>query len=264
MTGPPTAPHSPANGRRDEAREQALLSALADLPTDDPRRDAVRSELITMHLPLVRHLAARYRERGEPWDDLMQVGTVGLIQAVDRFDPGRDVAFSSFATPTILGEIRRHFRDRTWAVHVPRRMQELQAQVTATVDELTRTQQRSPSVREIAEALDITTEDVLRALEARQAYASDPLDGTGEAVGESPGLLAATAVDDPAFAALIDREALRPLVARLPERERQIVHLRFAENRSQSEIAHQLGISQMHVSRLLARSLAELRDGLAA
>ncbi len=259
----------PLDGRRNRSEDQRqherdLLHELATLPTGDPRRGPLRDELVANHLPLVRHLARRYRERGEPLEDLVQVGTVGLISAIDRFDPSRGVELSTFATPTILGEIRRHFRDRSWAVHVPRRLQELQGRVTAAADDLSATLHRSPTVRELAEALGVTEEEILEALEARHAYSADSLDiEPDEDSGRAAAVALAVGAEDPALAAVEDREALRPLLAALPERERQIITLRFFRNMSQSQIAQELGMSQMHVSRLLARTLGQLRAGLA-
>jgi len=250
--------------RADEQRrrEHALFAERTALAADDPRREAIRDELITMHLPLVQHLAWRYRDRGELHDDLVQVGTVGLIKSVDRFDPDMGAEFSTYATPTILGEIKRHFRDRAWAVRVPRRLQELQSQVASRTDELTRTLQRSPTVAELAASLDVTQEDILDALEARHAYATDSLEAAGDA-DESPTLNQRIGMDEPGFEEIEDREALRPLLEQLPERERRIIGLRFFHNMSQTQIAEEVGISQMHVSRLLARSLGTLRAGLA-
>lgn len=214
-----------------------------------------------MHLPLVQHLAWRYHDRGEPLEDIVQAGTVGLIKAIDGFDVDRGVELSTYATPTILGEIKRHFRDRTWAVHVPRRLQELQGRVAGRVDELSATLHRSPTVREVAQSLDISEQDVLDALEVRQSRTSESLDQT---TGLTPGDSEPTAVAvvDPAFDDIDDRESLRPLLEALPERERAIITMRFVRGMSQSAIAAELGISQMHVSRLLARSLRDLREGL--
>lgn len=254
-----TASSTKAEERR--RREHELFAEVATLPPDDPRRRAIRDELVTMHLPLVRHLAVKYRDRGEPLDDLVQVGTVALIKSVDSFDSTRGVEFSSYATPTILGEIKRHFRDHAWAIRVPRGLQELQARVVACTDELTARLHRSPTVREIAESLGSTQEDVLEALESRAAFSVDPLDHTDDdqsAVADRLGL------EDAALAEVDEREALRPLLDALPDRERRIIQLRFFEHRTQSQIAAELGISQMHVSRLLARTLATLRDGLSA
>ena len=248
-------------GPEQRRRERELIDQLHALAPDDPQRARVRDELVTMHLPLVRHLAARYRGRGESVDDLVQVGSVGLISAVDRYDPARGVELASFATPTILGEIKRHFRDHAWAIRVPRGLQELSARVTRTVDDLTRDLGRSPTVREVAQELGIEEEEVLSALEARHALSADSLttaDGDG---GEGDRLGGAL---DPAFEEIEEREALRPLLEGLPARERRILTLRFAEEMSQAQIAQELGISQMQVSRLLARTLEDLRSGLLA
>jgi RNA polymerase sigma-B factor len=261
VTSGASAPSTSLSGAERRRRERQLLTELADLEDGEPRRAAVRDELVTMHLPLVQHLARRYRDRGESVDDLVQVGTVGLIKAVDRFDLSRDVEFSTYATPTILGEIKRHFRDRTWAVRVPRRMQELQAQVTVRSEELTRTLQRTPTVRELAASLDVAEDDILDAIEARHAYATDSIDDGDD--GTEP-VTSRLGVDDPAFEAIDDRETLRPLLEQLSERDRRIILLRFFHNMNQTQIADELGISQMHVSRLLARSLAQLRSGMVA
>jgi RNA polymerase sigma-B factor len=248
------------------AREHDLLDELSTLAPDDPRRGGIRDEVVLMHLALVRHLARRYRDRGESLDDLIQVGTVGLINAVDRFDTTRGVEFSTFATPTILGEIKRHFRDRTWSIRLPRRLQEVNAAVSRSTDTLTQELGRSPTVREIAAALDISPDEVLEAIEARHAYATSSLDAQFDGDDSGPGgsLGDTLADDEDALSAIEDREALRPLLAALPERERRIVMLRFFHNRTQSQIAEELAISQMHVSRLLARTLTTLRQQLAA
>ena len=252
-------------GDEQRAREKDLLGRLAALDPDEPERQRVRDELVLMHLPLVHHLARRYRDRGEPTEDLLQVGTVGLINAIDRFDPSMGTEFATFATPTILGEIKRHFRDRTWAVKVPRRMQELHIAVSAATEGLAQTLGRSPTVHEIAENLDVTDDDVLDALEVRHAYAADSLDPLGSPSDDASYAIADSLGDlDDALEAVDYRETLRPLLAALPERERRIVLLRFFQNRSQAQIAEELGISQMHVSRLLARTLVQLRDEMNA
>jgi RNA polymerase sigma-B factor len=200
VTSGASAPSTSLSGAERLRRERELLTELAGLEAGDPRHAAVRDELVTMHLPLVQHLARRYRDRGESVDDLVQVGTVGLIKAVDRFDVSRDVEFSTYATPTILGEIKRHFRDRAWTIKVPRRLQELQAQVTARSDELTRTLHRAPTVRELAASLGVSEDDVLDAIEARHAYATGTIED-----GDDDGTAAVTSrlgVDDPAFEAI--------------------------------------------------------------
>ncbi|MEZ5114858.1 MAG: RNA polymerase sigma factor SigF [Candidatus Nanopelagicales bacterium] len=251
-------------GERDRERERALLVELAALPEDDPRRREVRDTLVTMHLPLVEYLARRFRDRGESHDDLVQVGTIGLIKAVDRFDPERGVEFSTYATPTIVGEIKRHFRDRGWAVRVPRRLQELRMALTRANGELSQTLGRSPTVRELAEHLGISEEEVLEGLESAQAYATTSLDAAsgGDDGDDSPALADTLGGEDEALEGVEYREALKPLLAALPERERRIILLRFFHNKTQSQIAEEIGISQMHVSRLLAKSLAQLRTGL--
>lgn len=210
-----------------------------------------------MHLPLVRHLARRYAGRGEPMDDLVQVGTEGLIKAVDRYDPDRGTSLATFAVPTILGEIKRHFRDRTWAAHVPRRLQELYVRVTRTTDELTSSQGRPPTVREVAEALGVTEHEVLEAMGARHAYAADPIEAEESAVMVSVG------AEDPALATIEDRQALLPALQALPPQEQHVVVRRFLHERTQADIAEELGVSQMQVSRLLARALHRLRGELA-
>lgn len=234
---------------------------MGGLGHEEPRRAIVRDELVRMHMPLVEHLARRYRDRGEAYEDLVQVGMVGLVKAVDRFDTERGVEFSTFATPTIVGEIKRHFRDRTWSVKVPRRLQELHASVTKTVERLSAELGRSPTVHEIAMKLDVTDQDVLDALEVAQVYTTSSLDAPARDE-ESSSIADSIGGDDPELEAVEYREALRPLLEALPERERRIVMLRFFHNQSQSQIAAAMGISQMHVSRLLAASLAKIRTGL--
>lgn len=257
------APGEGSWGESQRRHEHALLDELQRLEAGDPRRVIVRDELITLHLPLVTHLARRYRDRGESWDDLVQVGTVGLIKAIDGYDPSHGTELSTYATPTILGEIKRHFRDRAWAVRVPRRLQELSLRVAATSDDLTHTLQRSPTVREIADALDVSQTDVLEALEARQAYTADSID-VDDDDDATPSAVLSMGADDPAFASIDDIETLRPLLAALTDRERTLIRMRFFDNMTQSQIADELGISQMHVSRLLARTLTTLRAGMNA
>ena len=219
----------------------------------------VRAELVELHLPLVRFFARRYAGRGEPLDDLVQVASLGLLKAIDRFEPERGLEFSTYASPTVLGEIRRHFRDRTWAVHVARGLQELTAQVGAVVPDLTQELGRAPSVPELAARVGQPEERVLEALECLSAHTTHSLDApTGEdyTLGDTLGF------EDGGLAEVETHESLTPALARLPERERRILQLRFYGNLTQSQIAARLGISQMHVSRLLARTLARLREEL--
>jgi RNA polymerase sigma-B factor len=249
-------------GDEQRARERELLDVLASEPEDSADFAAAREELITMHLPLVHHIARRYRDRGENYDDLVQVGTIGLISSIDRFDIGRGLEFSTFATPTIVGEIKRHFRDRTTTIRLPRRLQELRGPVYVATEDLTGELHRSPTVREIADRVGISPEDVLEVLEAQSAYSAKSLDDDGD--DDRGGVASTLGFEDPGMEEIEYRESLRPLLDKLPERERQIIMMRFFKNMSQSEIAEQVGISQMHVSRLLARALAELRAGLTA
>jgi RNA polymerase sigma-B factor len=237
-------------------RIETLLVELAGLGEHDPRRPALRRQAVESQLPLVHHLAQRFRGRGEPYDDLVQVGTIGLLNAVDRFDPERG-AFTGFAVPTILGEIRRHFRDRGWAMRVPRRLQELGRRVSAAREELTHTLGRSPTVQELAAHLQEDVDLVLEALDSASAYTMVPLPSTPE--DTTQGRLG---VLDDSLELVEDRATLRPLLAQLPARERTILALRFIRGMSQSQIAAEVGVSQMHVSRLLTRSLGTLREGL--
>ncbi len=234
--------------------QQAAVDALVSLDAGDPARALARDRVVAAHLPLVEALARRYTGRGEPYDDLVQVGTIGLLTAVDRFDPGRGVPLGAFAVPHVLGEIRRHFRDRGWAVRVPRRLQEHGRAVADARAALVQSLGRAPTVAEVARACGLDEEVVLAALESAGAYATVPLDD------DAPSQWAA---EDAGLAEVEDRAVLRPLLEALPARERRILALRFVRGMSQSQIAAEVGISQMHVSRLLARTLAQLRDRLA-
>jgi RNA polymerase sigma-B factor len=233
-----------------------LLEEYAALDENDPRREALRDRLVTGYLPVAQHIARRFAHRGEPLDDLTQVATVGLINAIDRFDPGKGGEFFSFAVPTISGEVRRHFRDQSWSMRVPRRL------INGAVSELSQTLGRAPRPSEIAQRLDLPVNEVLEGLEAAEAYRSSSLDEmlssedgsatVGELVGEA----------DDELDRVDYREALRPLLSELNQRERTIVMLRFFGNLTQTQIANEVGISQMHVSRLLAQTLTRLRDRL--
>jgi RNA polymerase sigma-B factor len=244
----------PGDGTQDEA--EGLLRRLAALPEQDPTRSTLRQQVVETKLPLVRHLAQRFRGRGEPLDDLVQVGAIGLLHAIDRFDPERG-SFTAFAVPTIVGEIRRHFRDRSWALRVPRRLQDLGRYVAQTREELTHLLERSPTVREVADRLGVEPELVLEAMETSGAQVTVPLPSASEENG-----FTALGVADHGLNLVEDRVTLQPLLARLPLRERTILALRFVQGMSQSQIAQEVGVSQMHVSRLITRSLATLRQGL--
>ncbi len=238
----------------DLSREQWRHAA-----SDASLRDAVVRE----HLPLVHRVASRFRNRGEPFDDLVQVGTIGLLGAIDRFDPERGVEFSSFAVPTIVGEIKRYFRDKSWAIRVPRRLQELRLEISATTVELTQRLGRSPTQRELAEAIGCSVETIVEGLDASNAYSTLSLDaGDDSDDSHSVRLLDVIGADDEQLDQIEIRESIKPLLDALDPRERRIVLLRFFQNRTQSEIAAEVGISQMHVSRLLNRALERLRNGL--
>jgi RNA polymerase sigma-B factor len=251
---PPVRRYAATATRRRTSAERRL-AALALLPTGDPERMRLRRQVVEEQLPLVHHLAGRFRGRGEPYDDLVQVGTIGLLHAVDRYDPARG-SFTTFAVPTILGEIRRHFRDRGWAMRVPRRMQDLARQVSETRELLTHRLDRSPTAQEIASQLGTEVDLVLEALETAGAYATVPLP-----TSESDLEFGYFGAIDEGLQHVENREALRPLLDRLSFRERRILALRFGRGMSQSQIAAEVGISQMHVSRLLTRSLGALRRG---
>ena len=223
----------------------------------DSRDPAVRDELVTAHLGLAEYLARRFSNRGEPLYDLVQVASVGLLKAVDRFEPNRGVEFSTYATHTIVGELKRHFRDKGWAVRAPRRMQELYLRLGGIISTLSQDLGRSPTIPELATEAEVSEEEVLEALEAGQAYRFASLDAPSP--GEDDSLGSHLGAEDPRMLDAEHRVALSPLLATLPQREQAILHLRFFEGLTQSEIAGRLGISQMHVSRLLARSLAQLR-----
>ncbi|GIG43876.1 hypothetical protein Dsi01nite_019170 [Dactylosporangium siamense] len=248
-----------------DSAAMSLLSLMADLPEGSADRQRIRARLIEMYLPLARYLAQRFRNRGELFDDLAQVANLGLVKAVDRFDPGRGSAFTSYAIPMITGELKRHFRDKCWDVRVPRRLQEIRMRISRVTEELTQTLGRSPTVTDLAVHLDATEEEIIEGMEAGQAYQTASLDapvhgGDGEVTGLGDLLGGA----DPEIEQVEVREALRPLLARLPAREQRIVAMRFSGNLTQSQIADQLGMSQMHVSRLQAAALTKLRAGLLA
>ena len=226
--------------------------------TGDPE---VRDQLIVSHLNLVRFLASKFKNRGEPLDDLIQVGTIGLIKVIDRFDPSRGLEFTTYATPTILGEIKRHFRDKGWSVRVPRRLQELSAKVNQANDELTNELSRSPSVEEIAKRVGASVDDVLEAMESSSAYSSVPLEGGGSSDDDdAPSVIDHYATEDENLAASDDRIVLEDAIRDFSPREKDVIRMRFFEGMTQVEIAERLGISQVQVSRLLRRTLRRVQD----
>ena len=242
----------------DDAERAHIRQSFRDYHATGDR--SIRDELIEANLRLAEHLARRFANRGEPRDHLVQVASLGLGKAVERFDPARGLEFTTFATPTIVGELKRHFRDKGWAVRVPRRVQELHLRVTKVVDDLSLEMGRSPLIAEIAQRAGITEDEVIEAIDAGSAYRSTSLDAGRTDDEEAPGLLGQLGSLDPEMASAERRAALGPLIGSLPEREQVMLYLRFYEGMTQSEIAKHLGISQMHVSRLLARSLQQLRE----
>ncbi len=242
------------------ARTAALFAAMqgADNESEAAR---LRDELVEMHLPLAEYLARRFGNRGELHEDLVQVATIGLIKAIDRFDLERGVAFSTYATPTIVGEIKRHFRDRGWTIRVPRRLQEIQSVINQAVSDLGQELGRSPTVAELAKKVGMTEEEILEGLESANAYSPLSLDAPDPS-GEVGAVIEQLGDYDDALDAVVDRETIKPLLDQLDARAKRILLLRFFRNMTQSQIAEELGISQMHVSRLLSRTLADLRKAL--
>jgi RNA polymerase sigma-B factor len=241
----------------------AVLRLLAGMPASHPSRAAARARAIEAWLPLAQSLANRFHGRGESIDDLVQTATIGLIKAVDRFDASRGVEFAAYAVPTIVGEIKRHFRDHTWDVRVPRRVQELRLGVAEAVSSLTHSLHRDPTVADIAEHLGVSKQDVRDGIEGAGAYnamsLSTPARPGSDGGGELADMLGGADVELD-LAEL--RVTLAPALAKLTERERRILHMRFFANMTQSQIADKIGVSQMHVSRLLTRALATLRAEL--
>jgi RNA polymerase sigma-B factor len=245
--------------RQDSA---ALFARLRSDSIDQSQRDAARDALVHLHLPLVEHCARRFRNRGEPFEDLVQVGTIGLLKSIDRFDTDRGVEFSTYATPTIIGEIKRYFRDKGWAIRVPRRLQELRMQIGSAGAELTQSLGRSPTPRELAEAIGCSVDDILEGVESSNAYSTLSLDA-GNGSDDGPvSILDSIGMDDDNLEQVEVRESLKPLLDRLDPREKRILLLRFFKNMTQSQIAEEIGVSQMHVSRLLSRTLEQLRTSL--
>lgn len=224
--------------------------------------ELARDELITMYLNLVKYLASRFRNRGEPIDDLVQVGTIGLIKAIDRFDIERQVEFTTYATPTIVGELKRYFRDKGWAIKVPRRLQELSFKVNKTIDALTQRLQRSPTIEEIADELEVTPEEVLEAMETSEAYNFVSLESDRGDGSDSFSILEYIGKDDQLMAIVDDRATLSAALKHLTAQEQRVLYLRFFEGLTQTEIARQLDISQMQVSRLLRKTLRVLRENI--
>ncbi|MFC7308640.1 SigB/SigF/SigG family RNA polymerase sigma factor [Streptomyces monticola] len=262
--------YAPAQSARsthphDDAPDTAAAFArIATLP-DGPEKSALRQEVVCAWMPMAVRLARRYRHRGESFEDLVQVAHLGLVKAVTRFDPGRGAAFQSFAVPTILGAMKRHFRDGLWGVHVPRRVQELRMKVRAAGQELgCSLDARGPSVREIATCTGLTEAEVRLGQGALESFALLSLDAGPVYFHDGRSLADTLGEVEPGFDWIVDREALRPLLTALPERERQILYLTFFREMTQRSIAERFGISQMHVSRLISVTCARLRDQVMA
>ena len=258
--GQPQTPPVVAEDRAARTREDRRLLTQYHHGGDPAARDA----LVARFLPLARQLARRYQRGGEPLDDLIQVASLGLLKAIDRFDPERETAFSSFAVPTILGELKRHFRDKGWSVRVPRDLQELALKVDRVGEQLSRELGRAPTPGEIAESVGTTTEQVLEAREASAAYRAVSLDRPRDEEDEDAGGIAdSVGIEDPGFSLAEDAATVERLMRVLSEREREVLRLRFEEDLTQSEIGARVGVSQMHVSRLIRQSIARLREAAA-
>jgi len=244
-----------ADDRMSGSDERDVTASLFERLPEDP---SVREELVRMFLPLAEYLARRFDRRGEPLEDLVQVASVGLLNAIDRFDLSREVQFSTFAAVTIVGELKRHFRDKGWAIRVPRRLQEVGLRVNAALPELTQELGRSPTIDELAARAEVSPEEVLDALEAVQAYSTTPLEAP---VGEEGGApIDALGSEDSSIEVLDEWASVAPALTSLTERERRVLHLRFFRGLTQSEIAEEIGVSQMHVSRILSQALRTLRE----
>jgi RNA polymerase sigma-B factor len=258
-------PGAANDGRRNGAGADRLARTLKErgLFARYRERDdqAARDALVARFLPLATKLARRYHRGNEPLEDLVQVASVGLLKAIDRFDPERGIAFSSFAVPTIAGELKRHYRDKGWAVRVPRDLQELALRVDRASDRLARRLARAPTVSEIADDLGVTIEQVLEAHEAAAAYRADSLDRPVS--GEDQDAIRVVDTlggDEPGYGQAEDSATVESMVSILSDREREILRLRFVEDLTQSEIGHRMGVSQMHISRLLRQAVARLRE----
>ncbi|MFF9125355.1 RNA polymerase sigma factor SigF [Streptomyces sp. NPDC014889] len=255
---------APARRPHDDAPDTAALFHRLAAAGDGPEREAVRDELVSAWLPMAHRIAGRFRDRGESLEDLRQVAALGLVKAIDRFDPDRG-AFESYAVPTITGEVKRHFRDRMWALRVPRRVQELRNKVRVARRELTQNPgSPEPSVAAIAAHAGLTEEEVNAGMEAIDSFSTLSLDAELSSGGDGYSLADSLGASDSSYDTVVDRESAKEGLRRLPERERAILYMRFFEDMTQSRIADRLGISQMHVSRLISRSCARVRDEVMA
>lgn len=240
------------------------FACIASLP-EGPEKEALRQEVVCAWMPMAERLARQFRNRGESLEDLRQIAALGLVKAVARYDPARGNTFASFAVPTVVGEVKRHFRDHTWGTHVPRRVQELRNRVRVAERELSHSlDQRGPSVAEIAAHAHLSDQEVRLGMEAMNSYSPLSLDAELPGTADGYSLTETLGDTEPGYDRVVDRESLKPRLRDLPERERQILYLRFFRGMSQNRIAEELGISQMHVSRILSRTCASLRDQVMA
>jgi RNA polymerase sigma-B factor len=263
LAGLPDIPPYDEVGAMDaRALSKTLFERLESLDEGTYEYSYVRNTLVELNLALVKFAASRFRSRSEPMEDIIQVGTIGLIKAIDRFELSRGVEFPTFAMPTIIGEVKRFFRDTSWSVRVPRRLQELRLELAKAGDELAQQLDRAPTVAELAGRLGITNDEVVEGMAASNAYTASSLDAQPDEDDSEGALADRIGYEDHGLEGIEYVESLKPLIARLPSRERTILSLRFVANMTQSEIGEELGISQMHVSRLLSRTLVRLRRGL--
>jgi RNA polymerase sigma-B factor len=258
---PPYGEVGPVDAR---ALSKTLFERLESLEEGTHAYSYVRNTLVELNLALVKFAASRFRSRSEPMEDIIQVGTIGLIKAIDRFELSRGVEFPTFAMPTIVGEIKRFFRDTSWSVRVPRRLQELRLDLARAGDELAQRLDRAPTVAELAEHLGLSADEVVEGMAAANAYTASSLDAQSDEDDSEGTLVDRIGYEDNGIEGIEYVESLKPLIARLPPRDRRILSLRFVAGMTQSEIGEELGISQMHVSRLLSRTLVRLRKGLTA
>jgi RNA polymerase sigma-B factor len=259
---PDIPPYEEVDAVDARALSKTLFQRLESLEEGTHEYSYVRNTLVELNLALVKFAASRFRSRSEPMEDIIQVGTIGLIKAIDRFELSRGVEFPTFAMPTIVGEIKRFFRDTSWSVRVPRRLQELRLDLAKAGDELAQKLDRAPTVAELAERLGISNDEVVEGMAASNAYTASSLDAQPEEDDSEGALADRIGYEDHGLEGIEYVESLKPLIAELPPRDRKILSLRFVAGMTQSEIGEELGISQMHVSRLLSRTLVRLRKGL--
>ena len=262
----PPRPTRPASTQTDDSYDDVveMFIALRQMPAESHEYGQQRERIVARCLPLAGHVASHFARRGEGLDDLTQVARIGLMNAINRFDPDKGPSFIGFAVPTMMGEVRRYFRDHSWGIRVPRRLRELHVQISRTTSDLAQKLGRAPTAGELSRVLEVPREEIIECLVAGDAYRLESLDAPLSADGSGKPRLVADAVGgiDPEIEHITDREAVRVLVAALPQRERQVLHMRFFESMTQSQIAERIGVSQMQVSRILANTLRCLRDQL--